>query len=79
MINLLDEIESEAGGQLTNENSSQSIIGNRMSSETVITIHHTQSRFDPINENISNINQICNRIDKLYEIKRTGLPNEQQR
>ena len=71
MINLLDEIQSESGGQ--------SVAGNRMSSDTVITVTHTQSRFDPINDCISRINIACNRIDKLYNIKRTGLPSEQKK
>ena len=74
MINLLDEIHSEGGSVVTSNDN----ISTRMSSETVITVNHHLSIFDPINDNVSRINLACNRIDKLYVIKRTGLPDQSQ-
>eukprot|EP01083_Nonionella_stella_P077611 212003_1 len=76
MIDLLDEVKSEAGGRNISCNS---LLTNKMSSDTIITISHTQAIFGPINGNIANINIACNQIEKLYGVKRTGLPSEQKK
>eukprot|EP01084_Bolivina_argentea_P084798 153317_1 len=81
MIDLLGEIKSNNAGEstLSKNESNNSILSAKMSSDTVITISHTQSVFTPINDCISRINLACNRIDKLYGIKRTGMPSEQKK
>lgn len=70
MINLMSDIRSDAGGSVL------SLSG--MDSSAVITVDAAQTVFDPIEDNISDINHSCNRIQKLYNIKRTGLPSEQK-
>ena len=71
MHSLLDDIHEK----------SASVLSARMdsNSETVITVGDSSKRFDSICEDIGKIEDQCDAVERLYSIKRTGLPAEQKR
>jgi syntaxin 1B/2/3 len=53
-------------------------LSRQMTSDTVITLQNTNAIFSPIEKIIQKVRNATLRIDQLYNVKRTGLPDQQR-